>query len=108
MSRKEFQIKKSVPIKSKGLSRNPFGENVIINREEHYGTKDQQLIRQMKSDTSPEQQQRADSVRRVKKERVDNTARRSSQNQRASIKNERLGTKFIMITSNISGRLERQ
>lgn len=38
MSRKNIHVKKSVPFKLKGSVRNPFGDNVIIDREDHYGS----------------------------------------------------------------------
>ena len=54
MSRKNFQIKKSVPFKLRGASRNPFGNNVIIDKETHYGKKERQNLRDIAEETERE------------------------------------------------------
>ena len=45
MSRNNVQVKKAVPFKLRGAERNPYGENVIIDRDIHYGSKNGQMQR---------------------------------------------------------------
>ncbi len=94
MSRKDFQIKKSVPFKVKGSSRNPFGDYVIINREEHYGTKDQHLVRRIPSDSGPDQPQQLGNNRKQRKGELDVVERGFSQKHYTASNNERAGKKI--------------
>lgn len=91
MSRNNFQIKKSVPLKLKSQGRNPFGENVIINRDEHYGSKERQQMLRKSSESGADQLQQNEKGRKDRKSAKESIVRGLSQNQNAINQNDEDG-----------------
>lgn len=58
MNPKNLQIKKPAAQKNTGISRNPYGQNVIINKEEHYGSKTNSEARRVPSEPASDQHSR--------------------------------------------------
>ena len=91
MNRNNFQIKKSVPLKIKGSARNPFGENVIINRDDYYGSKDRPHNPRKSSESGHDQPQNFEKEKKDRKSAVESVTRGLSQNQHAINQNDMAG-----------------